>query len=403
MAAGTPTPAFAQLVKAMQELQKTVHEHGEDIQMILALLRSCDVLKPAPLAAPGPRTHDGRLELSEKLQRAIQTNLQLRALYGDGAECVFADTPLTAAATGTVNLRGTPSPVVYLAGPGEDHERRRSLTIPLLIELDVAFYTGQTGYSRDRPVIANWQALQECALALFDMTDDEASDYYTAGCELMALVAMNGFVNVFLLNLPADEQHLLRIDHTARRPNYYGVHGSYSDRDRRHEYYTLLQIVMTAVNESIPKPDPSMPPSRQVTGTVDGVFRNVLANERQLLSTHAKWNTAMTTDRLLRQYQEMVKFGVKTDVGALLQVLFGLCIINSVQERFRAETFPVSFPWRSILGQCRDILAIGTELRVALLDAEDKHAATTPEMVHQRAILDIIAHIRLLFKPDEKK
>ena len=129
---------------------------------------------------------------------------------------------------------------IYVGGCEQTSERRRGLTIPLLVKCKFDFFTPQGLSNSNEDLKLRLDGLNKCSYCLFDFGGDEQCLNYTTGLESLYLFAQ-GFMNTALIQFPSSiTSAVLKFDETEKNMNIVGPWKAVSLRQRRQEYYNII-------------------------------------------------------------------------------------------------------------------------------------------------------------------
>jgi hypothetical protein len=228
---------------------------------------------------------------------------------------------------------------LYLGGCEQGNEMRRAVTIPLCLKNTMDFFTPQGLSTSVIDSEARIEALNTCSAAIIDFTGDEQCLNFAGAMDCLYLFA-HGFVNVSIINLDASPfQDAIRFDSEQLYPNVFGNWDSTSLRQRRFEYYSILRLVVSKMEDWS---------EYQTVSGVKGLGQNMTNLRANYKRPHGEGIMLSVLDRLA-VYRLIASMTFITDIGAILRICIGMLLLCEMRElEFMTNNMP---EWKQLRGE----------------------------------------------------
>lgn len=274
---------------------------------------------------------------------------------------------------------------IYLGGCDEDNNRRRAFTIPACLMNNLPFFTPQGLQNSDEHYIQRATALNNCSCAIIDFTWDEMCLNYTAGIDLIYLLAQ-GFVNIALLNLPVNPSlNSLKFVNDEKIKNIFGPYDYISLRQRRKEYYSFLRDLVEEPAFS------AIDGLREFTSFEGdkGLAHDMVNLRANYDYSNDKRARVSVIDRIITYKTMKAKEkDVKSDIAIIMRICYGmllLCDMNT--QTFMDEVMP---SWKELLGE---FMALCTTIDVVAQIHNDDDDKSDSD-IHNSACIDLVHFIK---------
>lgn len=279
---------------------------------------------------------------------------------------------------------------IYLGGCDDDNNRRRAFTIPSCLIGHLPFFTPQGLQNTAEHFVLRTTALNNCSCAIVDFTWDEMCLNYSAGMDMIYLLAQ-GFVNLAILNLPVNPSlDSLKFVNDEKIKNVFGPYDYVSLRQRRKDYYTFLRDL---VNEPVYTLVDGLREFSSFDGA-KGLAHDMVNLRANYDSSNDKRVRVSVIDRtMIYNSMKIKEKDVKSDIGIMLRICFGmllLCDMNT--QSFMDATMPT---WKDLLGEfttlCTTVDVIDLQRNTTSMDDNDDK---TDSDIHNNACIDLVHFVK---------
>jgi len=250
---------------------------------------------------------------------------------------------------------------VYLGGCEQNNERRRGISIPLLVKSNISFYNPQgLSFSSAENVLARKEALDACSCAIIDFGGDELCFNYTPGLDLVYLFA-HGFITIMSIQFPASiAVASLKFDESESSSNFFGAWKDVTLRRRRQDYYAIIYELISVMKS---------------TGCFTDLANLNGSNSLEMLAVnqtadfkrpHTEGIRISVLDRLAI-YRRLAEKEYVSDIGEMMRIAFGMFLLCEMHTRdFMDEHMP---EWTHLRGEFEQL---------RLRAEKDSHVITEP-------------------------
>lgn len=265
---------------------------------------------------------------------------------------------------------------MYLGGCEPFNENRRALIIPLCLASNLDFFTPQGASTSSSDVAKRLQALENCSSAVIDFSHDELCLNYVPGFEVLYLFA-RGFVHVSFIQFPANiPTAILKFDESECISNTFGPWDSVTLRQRRQDYYVIIQALISAMA------------GWTCYDTINGPngLEHHVVNYRAKFSRPKSEGVQIPVLSRFEVYRTLRSATFNTDIGATMRVILGMLILGEMHTRDFMDNHVAE--WKHIRGEFADLQNRAALAATQLQDVDptsfdDRH-------FHLQAFIDLV-------------
>ena len=272
---------------------------------------------------------------------------------------------------------------VYLGGCEQNNERRRGVSMPLLVKSNISFFTPQgLSFSND-DVLARKEALDACSSAIIDFGGDELCFNYTPGLDLVYLFA-HGFINITTVQFPASiATASLKFDESESSSNFFGAWKDVTLRRRRQDYYAIIYELVSVMKSTGTLTDLT---ALKGSNSLETLIVNQTADFKR---PHTEGIRISVLDRL-SIYRRLAEKEYASDIGEMMRIAFGMFLLCEMHTReFMDEHMP---EWTHLRGEFEQ-LRLRAEKDVYVVTDQIDPSAADDRFFHLQACVSFTHYV----------